>query len=140
MTACGSLQTGFQLQDLVDVGETWSIHLSDWVPDGWVGSAHVFSDDAVVGDVDRFKAGTNMWITNTASNAASESDWQFPTGPESMPYVLFAPDVRMDYNGWNTGINVANTVDTENKVTIQFFGNNGNAPQSVCRSGSKRTA
>ncbi len=23
--------------------------------------------------------------------------------------MLFAPDVRLDYNAWNTGINVANT-------------------------------
>jgi hypothetical protein len=126
----GSLQTGFQLQSLVDVGETWSITLSDWVPAGWVGSAHVFSDDAVVGIVDRFKAGTNMWITNTASNAAAEDYWQYPTGPD-WSYVLFAPDVRMDYNGWNTGINVANTADAENNVNIQFFGNNGNAPQTL---------
>ena len=46
----------------------------------------------------------------------------------------------MDYNGWNTGINVANTVDDENNINIQFFGNNGNAPQTLDRSGSKSTA
>ncbi|RIK41283.1 MAG: hypothetical protein DCC58_12715 [Chloroflexi bacterium] len=129
----GSLNSGFQLEKLVDVGETWSIHLSDWVPTGWVGSVHIFSDDAVVATIDRFKAGTNMWISNTASNAAAESYWQFPGGSASMPYVLFAPDVRLDFNGWNTGINVANTVDTDNQVAIQYFGNNGNAPQGVSR-------
>ena len=90
----------------------------------------MFSDDAVAAIVDRYKAGTSMWITNTASNAAAENYWQYPTGPSGMPFVLFAPDVRMDYNGWNTGINVANTVDDENNVSIQFFGNNGNAPQT----------
>ena len=62
-----------------------------------------------------------------------------PGRPGALPYVLFAPDVRMDYNGWNTGINVANTVDDENNVNIQFFGNNGNAPQGQAR-GSKSTA
>ena len=77
---------------------------------------------------DRFKVGTDMWITNTASNAASESFFQFPTGPANAPFVLFAPDVRTDWNGWNTGINVANTVDADNQVTIQYFGSNGNAP------------
>ena len=70
------------MQALVDVGQTWSIDLADWVPAGWVGSAHVFSDDAVTAIVDRYKAGTNMWITNTASNAAAENYWQYPTGPD----------------------------------------------------------
>jgi hypothetical protein len=129
----GSLQTGFQLQALLDAGDSWEIDLSEWVPEGWVGSAHVFTDDAVVGIADRFKVGTDMWITNTASNAASESFFQFPTGPANAPYVLFAPDVRTDWNGWNTGINVANTFDGDNQVTIQYFGSNGNAPQAQTR-------
>lgn len=129
----GSLQTGFQLQALVDLDEVWSIVLSDWVPEGWVGSAHVFTDDAVVAIADRYKAGTDMWITNTASNAVSEWDWQdigLVGGGASNKYALFAADVRMDYNGWNTGINVANTADVSNNVFIQYFGNNGNAPQA----------
>ena len=124
----GSLQTGFQVQALLDAGQTWSVKLSDWVPTGWVGSAQVLTDDAVVGIADRFKVGTDMWITNTAANAQAESFWQFPGGPANAPYVLFAPDVRTDWNGWNTGINVANTVDADNDVTIQYFGANGNAP------------
>jgi len=129
----GSLQTGFQLQALVNSGDVWSIDLADWVPSGWVGSAHVYTDDAVVAIADRFKVGTSMWITNTASNAAAESFWQFPGGPSAAPYVLWAPDVRTDYNGWNTGINVANTVDYDNDVTIQYFGSNGNAPAAQQR-------
>ncbi len=134
----GSLQTGFQLQGLVDVGETWSIDLSEWVPEGWVGSAHVYTDDAVGAIVDRVKVGTDMWITNTASNA-NYADVELPdpgTNAEvsaSYPYVLFAPDVRTDYNGWNTGINVANTVDYDTDVSIQYFGSNGNAPAAQTR-------
>jgi hypothetical protein len=127
--AVGSLNTGFQLESLLNQGEVWSIDLSEWVPEGWVGSAHILTDDAVVATVDRYKAGTDMWITNTASNAAAESDLQVPGGPANAPFVLFAPDVRLDFNGWNTGISVANTVDTDNNVNIQYFGNNGNAPQ-----------
>ncbi len=128
----GSLQTGFQLQGLVDVGEVWSIDLSEWVPEGWVGSAHVYTDDAVGAIVDRVKVGTDMWITNSASNATAESTFQVP-GAGSYPYVLFAPDVRTDYNGWNTGINVANTVDADTDVSIQYFGSNGNAPAAQTR-------
>ncbi len=128
----GSLQTGFQLQGLVDVGEVWNIDLSEWVPEGWVGSAHVYTDDAIGAIVDRVKVGTDMWITNTASNATAESNWQIPGGG-SYPYVLFAPDVRTDYNGWNTGINVANTVEADTDVSIQYFGSNGNAPAAQTR-------
>jgi hypothetical protein len=124
----GSLQTGFQLQALVNAGQVWDINLADYVPEGWVGSAQVFTDDAVSGIADRFKVNTGMWITNTASNAQAESFWQFPGGPANAPFVLFAPDVRMDWNGWNTGIDVANTIDADNHVWIQYFGNNGNAP------------
>ena len=132
----GSLQTGFQLQGLVDVGETWSIDLSEWVPEGWVGSAHVYTDDAVGAIVDRVKVGTDMWITNTASNANYEvGETPEPQNEVSAayPYVLFAPDVRTDYNGWNTGINVANTVDFDTDVSIQYFGSNGNAPAAQTR-------
>ncbi len=134
----GSLQTGFQLQGLVDVGEVWSIDLSEWVPEGWVGSAHVYTDDAVGAIVDRVKVGTDMWITNTASNA-NYAEVDIPSAgtnaevSASYPYVLFAPDVRTDYNGWNTGINVANTVDYDTDVSIQYFGSNGNAPAAQTR-------
>ncbi len=128
----GSLQTGFQLQGLVDVGEVWSIDLSEWVPEGWVGSAHVYTDDAVGAIVDRVKVGTDMWITNTASNA-SGVEVRSLEASEAYPYVLFAPDVRTDYNGWNTGINVANTVEADTDVSIQYFGSNGNAPAAQTR-------
>ncbi|MBA2452538.1 MAG: hypothetical protein H0V47_05170, partial [Chloroflexia bacterium] len=63
--AQGSLATGFQIQDLVDGGDTWNVNLSDLVPEGWVGSAHIFSDGAVFAMVDRFKVGYNMWLTYT---------------------------------------------------------------------------
>ena len=128
--SAGSLDTGFQLEGLLDQGELWSIDLMEWVPEGWVGSAHIFTDDNVVAIADRYKAGTDMWITNTASNKTAEADLQVPGGPSNAPYVLFAPDIRLDYNGWNTGISVANTVDMDNQVNIQYFGNNGNAPQA----------
>lgn len=123
--AAGSLQSGFQLQALVNIGETWSIDLASLLQPGeeWVGAVHVYSDDEVVGMVDRYKAGTDMWITNTASNYTAESNFQ-----PGFPYVLFAPDVRTDYNGWNTGISVANLEWFDTDVSIQYFGSGGNAP------------
>src|SRR5690606_29211697 len=74
----GSLQTGFQLQNFVSGGETWNVDLSDWVPEGWVGSAHVYTDGYVFAMVDRYKVGYNMWISNTGSSANFE--WQAQHG------------------------------------------------------------
>jgi len=123
----GSLQTGFQLQRLVDPGEAWSVNLSEWVPEGWVGSAHVLTDDAVGVIADRFKAGTDMWLTNIGSNQTAEFIYQDLIA-FGQPYVLFAPAVYLDYNGWNTGISVANLANADNNINIQYYVNAGNAP------------
>ncbi len=129
----GSLQTGFQIQDLVDGGTTWNVNLSDLVPEGWVGTAHVYSDGAVFAMADRYKVGYNMWVTNTGSSA------DFERGDDLIPgaqvpgsngrFALFAPHVLLDYFGWNTGINVANLVNADNNVSIQYFNLLGNATE-----------
>jgi hypothetical protein len=149
--AVGSLNVGQQVQRLLSPNTVWSINISGGatiadtlnlgLPPGWVGSVHIYSDTAVAAIVDRYKTdagGFPMWLTNTASNAAAENKWQrgnFPgTGVGSTAaYALFAPDVRYKYNGWNTGINVANTVPVSNHVWIQYFGTNGNAVQTQSR-------
>ena len=121
----GSLQTGFQLQALVDGGETWNIDISDYVPEGWVGSVHVYSDGEVFSMVDRVKVGNLMWITNTGSSSEFEYYYNWPGALGN--YALFAPDVRLDFYGWNTGINVANLVLEDNNISIQYFNLLGNA-------------
>jgi len=123
----GALQTGFQVEALLGPGATYQLDLSDWVPQGWVGSAHVFSDGAVGVIADRFKVGTNMWLTNIGSNQTSEFDYQAYNFTLPQPYVLFAPSVYLDFNGWNTGINVANLYEGDNNVNIQYYVNAGNA-------------
>src|SRR5690606_29715563 len=107
------------VQELVNGGETWNIQLGELVPDGWVGSAHIYSDGTVFAMVDRFKAGYSMWISNTGSSADFENVAQVTSAGGK--YVLFAPHVLMDYYGWNTGINVANLYDGNNNVSIQYF-------------------
>ena len=129
--AQGSLDTGFQLQALVNTGDVWHIDLSDYVPEGWVGSVHVYSDSAVFAMVDRVKVGYGAWITNTASNAPHT---YYNNSPGSLgQYALFAPDVRTDFFGWNTGINVANLVNEDNNVNIQYFNLFGNAATGLTR-------
>ncbi len=123
----GSLQTGFQVSKLLSGGETWHILLSDLVPDGWVGSAHIYSDGYVFPMVDRFKVGYSMWLTNTGSAANFENQAQV-TGVDRQ-YTLFAPHVLMGYFGWNTGINVANLADLDNDISVQYFNMLGNATQ-----------
>lgn len=126
----GSLQTGFQLQTLLGPGGTWQIDLSDWVDADWVGSVHIYTDDYVGAIADRYKTGTGMWLTNLASNKSAELDLQ----PDlsglfgSANYALFAPAVYLDYNGWNTGVSVANLVNFDNEINIQYYVNAGNAP------------
>jgi hypothetical protein len=126
----GALQTGFQLQALVGPGGVFQIDLGDFVPTGWVGSAHVFSDGDVGVIADRYKVGTNMWLTNIGSNATSEFDYQHYNFNLPEPYVLFAPSVYMGLSGWNTGINVANLYEGDNNVNIQYYVNSGNAIQT----------
>jgi hypothetical protein len=123
----GSLATGFQIQGLVNGGDTWHVNLGDLVPDGWVGSAHIYSDGQVFAMVDRYKVGYNMWITNTGSSADYENLAQVENAQQR--YVLFAPHVLLDYFGWNTGINVANLANVDNNVSIQYFNMLGNATQ-----------
>jgi hypothetical protein len=130
--AQGSLDTGFQLQGLLNTGDVWNIDISNYVPEGWVGSVHVYSDSAVFAMADRVKVGYGAWITNTASNAP-HTVYNNVAGSASGQYVLFAPDVRLDFFGWNTGINVANLVNEDNNINIQYFNAFGNAPQAMTR-------
>ncbi len=138
----GSLQTGWQQNVLVNVGDVYQLTLSDYVPEGWTGSVHILSDDKIGAIADRYKVGTDMWLTNIGSQANFEVQPGSYCGeggcgvdidgglfsPFSGQYVLFAPTVYMDYNGWNTGFSVANLVDTDNNVNIQYV-HNGNAIQ-----------
>src|SRR5690606_2374055 len=73
------------------------------------------------------KVGTNMWLTNTGSSADFENVAQVDGAQGT--YALFAPHVLLDYFGWNTGINVANLVDQDNNVSIQYFNTLGNSTE-----------
>ncbi len=137
----GSLQTGWQQSVLISVGAVYQITLSDYVPEGWTGNVHILSDDLIGAIADRYKVGTDMWLTNIGSLSTFEVG-QFSYGPMKQyaqggfyypfagQYALFAPLVYMDYNGWNTGFSVSNLVETDNNVNIQYV-HNGNAIQVV---------
>ncbi|MFW6074490.1 MAG: hypothetical protein ACOC9Y_02780 [Chloroflexota bacterium] len=92
--------------DLVDVlGE---LHIQEWV-----GFAEIEADGAIGVFTTRSKPSTDMAITNVASAAGQPS--------EEGRYVLGAPLLFTAYNGWNTGINLANISDQDAEVRIRYY-------------------
>lgn len=129
--AAGSHNTGFQLEQLLNAGEVWHINAARYLPPGWIGSAHIYSDGAIFALADRIKPGFGQWLTNTASNASHTVEANSPNPLGN--YVLYAPDVRNGYYGWNTGINVANLADEDNTITVQYLNASGSAPVAQTR-------
>ena len=81
----------------------------------WVGFARVTSNGAFAAIVQREKPETSMVMLNVGSPHTSAAG-------SSGSHRLDAPIVFNAYNGWNTGINVANTTDQPANVTISYPG------------------
>ena len=128
-----------QFTTSLNQGQTATIDLTKDmnIPDGWVGSAWITSDYGVVANVNRQKPETNMALTNTrapslfantsgsdASGGASTSATTQASG--SGLFQMVAPLVFQNYNGWNTGVNIANTSELTNTVTVTWVGPTGN--------------
>ncbi|MFS8533494.1 Ig-like domain-containing protein, partial [Sphaerobacter thermophilus] len=102
----------------------------------FVGSVMISSSHAMVASATRVKAETQMALTNTATPLpyvevdmdgddladGGAADYE-PVGGGT--YTLFAPLVFHNYNGWNTGINIANLSDSSNTVTVEVYGRDG---------------
>ncbi|WP_038038163.1 DUF4815 domain-containing protein [Thermorudis peleae] len=86
----------------------------------WVGSAWISSDCAIVGNVDRVKASTSMALTNVVQPRVSSDQG-------ASAQTVYAPLIFQTYNGWNTGINIANLGDSSNTVTVTFYNQAGTA-------------
>jgi len=98
-------------------GETVRIDLLDYgFEEGVVGSLWIDATHAVVAGAFRHKVETGMMLT---TNAQPRHDTE---GSE----VKFGPLVFRDYNGWNTGINIANLSSETNKVTVTYYNYAGN--------------
>jgi hypothetical protein len=117
-------------------GQTATIDISKdmGIPDGWVGSAWITSDYGVVANVNRQKPATNMALTNTGAPSllATTSPSQgggLITGTQASPsgmYTMVAPLILKAYNGWNSGVNIANISELTNTVTVTWVGPTGN--------------
>src|SRR5690606_17948946 len=89
-------------------------------PEGEVGSVWVDATHAVVAAAFRMKPATGMMLTTVAQ----------PRAGGVTATVTFGPLVFRDYNGWNTGINIANLSDRDNRVTVTYYNYAGNVVAS----------
>ncbi|MDI3340022.1 MAG: hypothetical protein QJR03_05775 [Sphaerobacter sp.] len=103
-------------------GESVAVDLLDdaGFPEDAVGSVWVDATHAVVAAAFRVKPSTDMLLTNLAQ----------PRNDAPLPFLQptekFGPLVFRDYNGWNTGINIANLSSDYNHVTVTYYNYAGN--------------
>ncbi len=114
-------ETGYIFSETVAIqaGATQTIDLLDALGQtGFVGFARVTSTGNVVAMVQREKESTGMAMLNPASpDIAGEASIQ-----SIVTYQLQAPIIFNAYNGWNTGINLANPNGSTANVTVSYPG------------------
>ena len=82
-------------------------------PEGEVGSVWIDASNAVVAVAFRHKPATAMMLTTVAQPRTDDA--------AASPTLKFGPLVFRAYNGWNTGINIANLSSTTNRVTVTYY-------------------
>lgn len=98
--------------------ETWTIDLlAELGTTGFVGFAKITADGDVGAVAQRIKPGALMAISNVAVAVDA-------TAAEGS-YRAAAPLLFTAYNGWNTGITMANPSSQPAVVTLQYFPTNG---------------
>ena len=105
-------------------GESVSVDLmaDTPLPEGRVGSLWVDATEDVVVAAFRMKPETGMMLTTVAQPRYDE-----PTNGDTCDQcVAYGPLVFRDYNGWNTGINIANLSSFYNRVTVTYYNYDGN--------------
>ncbi|ACZ39395.1 hypothetical protein [Sphaerobacter thermophilus] len=101
-------------------GESITVDLREdaGFPDEVVGSVWIDATHAVVAAAFRNKPSTEMMLTTLAQPRNDD--------PINSPALKFGPLVFRDYNGWNTGINIANLSSDNNRVTVTYYNYAGN--------------
>ncbi|MDI3340031.1 MAG: DUF4815 domain-containing protein [Sphaerobacter sp.] len=87
-------------------------------PEGAVGAVWVDATHAVVAAAFRVKPVTGMLLTTVGQPRTDDG--------AASPTEKFGPLVFRDYNGWNTGINVANLASVYNQVTVTYYNYSSN--------------
>lgn len=103
----------------LQAGSTQTVDLLETLGQtGFIGFAYVTSEGHIAAMVQREKASTGMAMLNVASPYdVGQASIQAPGA-----FSLHAPIVFNAYNGWNTGINLANPNDSVANVTISYPG------------------
>jgi hypothetical protein len=83
------------------------------VPQGWIGSAEISSDEIVSVVAERVKNETGMLIMNSAQREANASS------------VSYLPLVLRNWFGWNTGISLLNPHAVQVNATVSFYAMDG---------------
>lgn len=119
-----------QFTTLLGPGQSTRWDISDLVSPGFIGSAWITSDYGMVGVANRLKPSTNMALTNqTAPSLLATTSPSSGTGTPSITadlYRMVAPLVFQNFNGWNTGVNIANIAEFANTVTVAWYNATGN--------------
>jgi len=111
-------------------GESIKVDLTEdaGFPEGEVGSVWIDSTYPVVAIAFRHKVETEMMLTTVAQPRTDQ-----PIGDFFDPKVAYGPLVFRDYNGWNTGINIANLSSNTNQVTVTYYNYAGNVVAAETR-------
>lgn len=105
------------LEQTIDVTGTWTIDaLAVLGSSGFVGFARITADADVGVIAQRVKPGAMLAITNVAVAAGGSAAGEYRTA---------APLLFNAYNGWNTGVTMANVSDQPAIVRIQYFPSDG---------------
>ncbi|ACZ39393.1 Ig-like domain-containing protein [Sphaerobacter thermophilus] len=94
-------------------------------PDEEVGSVWIDATRAVVAMAFRNKPSTEMMLTTVAQPRTDN--------PVVSPTLKYGPLVFRDYNGWNTGINIANLSSATNQVSVTYYNYAGNVVAAETR-------
>lgn len=110
----GSAGADLVLTERLGIAEVWTIDtLYELGRNDWVGYARISVTGNAVAVALRTKASTTMALSNVAVAAdAAATDQQ---------HVAAAPLLFNAYNGWNTGINLANVSDEVAEVRVAYY-------------------
>ena len=96
------------------VAGTWAVDaLQQLSVTGWVGYARISANREIAAIAVRTKPEAGLSLTNVAVAADA--------GLTGANYVSGAPLLFNAYNGWNTGINLANVSDSVATVTVAYY-------------------
>jgi hypothetical protein len=110
-------------------GSTARLDLRSLVGPDWVGSVHITSEVGIVSAAYRQQAAEQMLMINTAAPSLQATTAEDGFAFQSMHepgYRQYAPLIFQDYEGWNTGLSLANIAEHTSTIFVTFINPSGN--------------